>query len=381
MIDPRVGAERTTGAGTPGATLEAIMPRSRALVSASAAAFLTSSLALAAPKASPSKAEALPPLPAATGSAARDGAAELRRGIVQVERAGRPMAVGTVLAKDGRVLTSLSALGATEQPELRYADDTVVPAKIGHKDAAWDLALLVPQSGRWLEGLAPTPTDPAGREIKALVPKAGKLAAATVGLKGRTDAQAKGGEALRSALAVDLRGLAAAPGSPLVDPDGKVVGLLVRACKASGAAKGQPACAPVTVGAPVHALRSFLTRTPASAVAPAPWLGLGGVSSKDVRGVRVVGVAPGSPAEEAKLSTAVEAPDTIVAVDGRPIETPEQLADLIAKRGVGDTVTLLVHRDGTFREVAVVLRPLPARPPSGPVSAGGEAGAARVGSD
>lgn len=348
------------------------MLRSRVLLLVSSFALLTPSFALAAPKAAPKKKEARSPRPGASAEA-KGNPAELRRGIVQVERAGRPMAVGAVLSKDGRVLTSLSALGSVEQPEIRYADNTVVPAKVGHKDAAWDLALLVPQSGRWVDGLAPTPADPAGREIKAFVPKAGKLTPAVVGLKGRTDARTKEGEELPRALDLDLRGVTAVPGSPLLDPDGKVVGLLVRACKPTGASaagaasgkslSGDPAskCAPITVGAPVDVLRSFLRKTPASAVPPAPWLGLGGVASEagNVRGVRIVGVAAGSPAEQAGLSAAVESPDTIVAVDGSPVETPEQLAELVAKRAVGDVVKLLVYHDGKFRETAVTLRAAP----------------------
>jgi S1-C subfamily serine protease len=108
-------------------------------------------LALTAPSAS-----AAPPLPALPGAqtpppaggpaAAGPGdvngftADQVRRGIVQIEQGGRALGVGTVLLKDGRVLTALSALANVDQPELRYSDGTVVKAKIGHKDKAWDLA-------------------------------------------------------------------------------------------------------------------------------------------------------------------------------------------------------------------------------------------------
>lgn len=299
---------------------------------------------------------------------------QLRRGVVQVEQSGRPMAVGTVLGKDGRVLTSLSALGSIENPEIRYADNTVVKAKIGHKDKNWDLALLIPQSGKWLDGLMPTDADPAGSDLKAFLPKAGKLAAAGINLKGRTDARSKEGDALPNALDLDLKGIPGIPGAPLLDLNGKVVGVLVRACKDAGsAAEGAadkskadgkasaPQCSPITIGAPVKALRVFLMATPANAVQPAPWLGLGGAptESGNVKGVRVVGLAPGSPAEKAGLKAAGENPDTIVAVDGQPVETPEQLADVIAKRAIGQTVKLLVFSQGKFREAAVTLRAAP----------------------
>lgn len=325
---------------------------------------------------------ALPSLPGQGGGAASSSGTidldQFRRGVVQVEQGGRPIAVGTVLSKDGRVLTSLSALGNVEQPEIRYADNTVVKAKVGHKDKSWDFALLVPQSGKWLDGLMPTDADPTGLDLKAFLPKAGKLAGVGVGVKGRTDARSKEGDPLRSVLDLDLKGIPGIPGAPLLDPNGKVVGMLVRACKETAAAdnaeksdradKADKAeankpvqCSPITIGAPVPALRSFLMKTPANAVQPAAWLGLGGAptDSGNVKGVRVMGVAPGSPAEKAGLKATGETPDTIVAVDGQPVETPEQLADVIAKRAIGQTVKLLVFSQGKFREAAVTLRAAP----------------------
>ncbi|MDF2692182.1 MAG: putative protease [Labilithrix sp.] len=335
---------------------------------------------------------ALPTLPTGSPSGSGSGGSssgidfeQLRRGVVQIEQGGRPMAVGTVLSKDGRVLTSLSALGSVENPEIRYADNTVVKAKVGHKDKAWDLALLIPQSGKWVDGLMPTDVDPTGLELKAFLPRAGKLAPSGIALKGRTDARAKDGDPLRSALDLDLKGIPGIPGAPLFEPNGKVVGVLVRACKDAGettadkpaadkpaadkpTAKAAATCSPITIGAPVAALRGFLMKTPANAVQPAPWLGLGGAptESGNVKGVRVMGVAPGSPAEKAGLKAAGDDSDTIVAVDGQPIETPEQLAEVIAKRAIGQTVKLLVFspagkgdNQGKFREAVVTLRATP----------------------
>jgi serine protease Do len=302
--------------------------------------------------------------PAAPSAGATDFE-QLRRGIVQVEQGGRPVAVGMVLSKDGRVLTSLSALGALTDPEIRYADNSVVKTKLGHKDKVWDLALLIPQSGRWLDGLMPTDLDPTGLDLKAFLPRAGKLAGVGVALKGRTDARGREGDLLRSVLDLDFKGLPGIPGAPLLNPDGKVVGMVVKACKApkdgdKPSDKPSP-CTPITIGAPVPALRGFLMKTPSDAVQPAPWLGLGGAptESGNVKGVRVMGVQAGSPAEKAGLKAGGDTPDTIVAVDGQPVETPEQLADVIAKRAIGQTVKLLVFSQGKFREAPVTLRAPP----------------------
>jgi serine protease Do len=73
-------------------------------------------------------------------------------------------------------------------------------------------------------------------------------------------------------------------------------------------------------------------------------------------------VAPGSPAEKGGLRGGDDRAqsDLIVAVDSVPIDTPEKLAEIIAKHAIGDKVKLLVFGfDGKFREVAVTLRPAP----------------------
>jgi serine protease Do len=303
-----------------------------------------------------------------------------RRGVVAVERNGVPVAIGTLLGGDGRILTALSGLGGADGADVRYADGTAVHTKIGHSDKEQDLVLLVPQSGKRTDGLIASDADPMRADLRALLPMRGaRLGPAEADVRGRADAHARGGEPLLQMLDVDLKGPPVV-GAPLLDATGRVVAVLVRACKGpspqsetgreagaetgpSGAwpaveaqpAKAAPACLPVIVGAPVSAIRTFLLRTPAAAATPAPWLGIRGEpeSSGGVHGVRVKAVAPSSPAEKAGLKPSM---DVIVAVDGLPIDTPEKLADAIGKHGAGDAVKLLVFGGDKLREVSVILR-------------------------
>jgi serine protease Do len=301
------------------------------------------------------------------------------RGVVALERNGIPMAIGTVLSGDGRVLTALSGLGGADGADVRYADGTLVHAKVGRSDRTSDLALLIPASLKWTEGLSASDADPAGQELRAILPAHGThLGPAVVAVKGQVDAHAREGAALLKMLDVDVKGQPVA-GAPLLDSSGGVVGVLVRACKgappaqtgpddSSGtwyptpapvAAAARAACKSVVLGAPVTAIRSFLTHAVAAAPAtPAPWLGIRGEPEHagNVTGVRVVAVAPSSPAEKASLKPTT---DLIVAVDGRPIDTPEKLAELIGKHAPGDTVKLLVFAGEQFRDVAVALKAAP----------------------
>jgi serine protease Do len=81
--------------------------------------------------------------------------------------------------------------------------------------------------------------------------------------------------------------------------------------------------------------------------------------------VRVLNVHPKSPAGAAGLKGGTDKnnADTVVAVDGTPVTTPEALAQAINEHAVGDSVQLLLFGRGKFRQVTVQLRasPEPAR--------------------
>jgi serine protease Do len=288
----------------------------------------------------------------------------VRRGIVLLEQHGDPIAIGTILGRDGRVLTALSGLAGAAAVDLRYADGSKVVARVGRSDKASDLALLVPQSPPWTEGLDASDIDPDGTELHAMLPsRGGRLGATAAEVRGDVAAHGEKAQPTVRMLDVSVKAPTMA-GAPLLDSGGRVVAVLVHACKviptfptASTMEGGEqlplppPPCVPETLGAPVSAIRSFL----AGPVSPAgPWLGIRGEPEEQgrVRGVRVVANAPSSPAESAGLRPGA---DVIVAVDGLPVDTPARLAELIGRHTVGDTVKLLVFSDSGFRNVPVCL--------------------------
>ena len=349
--------------------------------------------------------------PAPGGAAPLPMIERIRRGVVMLERDGRLIGFGTVLGGDGRILTALSALGplgpgAGDTVNVRYADGSAVAARLGHKDPSWDLALLVPRALKWKDGLSASSTEGAIVELRAPIPL--KLGARPMPLpvhyKGKTEVLSKQGEALMNALELDLHNALPLAGAPLVDAAGMVAGVIVHACKLAIAAQVpspltlagkdpnaspdmmKAACVPMLVGAPVSAIREFLVRTPPDAVAAAPWLGIVGQpdATGSVHGVRVMAVAPASPAEKGGLRSmpTADRSDLIVAVDGQPVDTPEKLADALTKRGIGESVKLLVYgiapdprarateasappappapdAQASFREVTVALRASP----------------------
>lgn len=285
-----------------------------------------------------------------------------RRAIVVVERGGQPVSLGFVLAEDGRILTARSPLGDDPVVELRYADGARVRARLHHSDPAWDLALLAPTAHRKTEGLAAS-ESPSGHtsRLTAFSAASQRPRAVPVLIRGRTTflgQESRQTDALELAASLGPSDL----GTPIIDEAGAVVALATRGCLLVEGGKAE-ACLPVPVGAPVAVLRRFLSTAPAP-IPPQPWLGARVIADATpyARGLRIQAVQPNSPAAEAKLrGGSGEQGDLVVAVDGRPVTSPEALAELIRARSVGDSVTLLVLGGGQFREVPVVLR---AAPPS-----------------
>ncbi len=285
-----------------------------------------------------------------------------RQGVVLLERKGKALGLGSVLQGDGRILTALSPLGHGNDVDARFADGSVMRVQVGHSDRAWDLALLVPQNGRWTRGLRASrrSAQAAGASLSSFsVVSKKQLAPSRTIVKGRRTLIGGDSELLRDGLELASRMRSTDIGSPVVDGNGDVVAVVARACEPVAKAP----CSMVPFGVPVSAVKAFLRTVPANAVPPAPWLGIQGAEADTgaVRGVRVLSVHPRSPAAAAGLrghSDPAKA-DLVVAVDGSPVTSPEELAAAINRRAVGDTVQVLLFGEGRFRQVTLELRAAP----------------------
>jgi serine protease Do len=289
------------------------------------------------------------------------------RGVVTIERAGQPLGLGAVLMGDGRILTALSPLGPGNDLDARFADNTVVRVKLGHHDRAWDLALLVPQTGRWLDGLAASAKEPVRPDatIRSFTLARSKVSPVSVVLRSHRALLGGDDKPINDAIEIGSRVSPMDLGAPIIDEDGRVVAILGRGCAPN---ENRP-CTPIAFGAPIAAIKNFLRTVPPTAVAPAPFLGIQGVAETAgvAKGVRVVSVAPQSPAEEAKLKGGDRSEsDVIVAVDGAPVTTPEALADAIRAHGVGEKAALMLFSQGKYRDVTVTLRAAPEKPAAPP---------------
>jgi serine protease Do len=297
-----------------------------------------------------------------------------RRGLVILERGGRPVASGVVLDGDGRVITGLRTDTREEgvgtkfgskalDVIIRYGDGSRAPGKIMHADSNYGLALVVPMEGKRQEGLRASDAN-SERALVHVMDAAAPKPALLEAFSGRYLLPAS-----IPGLMTLLEPARTPSGTAILDDAGAVAGMTVNVCgqaPLSVAASSIPAWAPLTCDihavAPVAAIRMFLASVPKSAVAPAAWLGIAGQpTDTGVRGVRVVAVAKGSPGAAAGLrgDNDPAKADIVNSVDGEPVSSPEELAGKLSTHAVGDRVKLLVLHGKSFREVTITLRAAP----------------------
>lgn len=154
-------------------------------------------------------------------------------------------------------------------------------------------------------------------------------------------------------------------GGPLLDSSGRLIGINTAIFSPSGAYAGVGFAVPVdTVNRVVPQLiaRGKYTR-PVLGVLIDEQLTQLAAARLGVKGVAVLRVEPGSPAEAAGLRGARTAPDgalvpgdIITAVDGKPVDSGQRLVNRLDEHKAGDTVKLTVQREGKPVELTATLK-------------------------
>ncbi|HEX2196229.1 MAG TPA: trypsin-like peptidase domain-containing protein [Actinomycetota bacterium] len=148
-------------------------------------------------------------------------------------------------------------------------------------------------------------------------------------------------------------------GGPLIDSEGRLVGINTAAVQA-GAAENIGFAIPIDEALPI--VERILEDPPAERA----WLGvtLGNVTAEtafefgipeDVRGAVVLAVVPDSPADEAGIDVG----DVITAIEGDAIADADELVSELRRRDVGEDVELEVFSGGDPDEVEVELERRP----------------------
>jgi serine protease Do len=261
---------------------------------------------------------------------------------------------GVVVTKDGYVLTNNHVVDGADKIQVDLTDGRSFEARVVGTDQPSDLAVLkIPASG--------LTTLPVGDSEKARVGDVVLAVGQTVTMgiiSGKGRATGSGNGSFEDFIQTDAPINQGNSGGALVNTDGELVGINSQILSPSGYNIGIGFAIPASMAQNVmqqliasgHVRRGMLGVTVQGVNADlAKSLGLGAA-----HGAIVSDVTAGSPASKAGL----QAGDVILALNGRPVDTSNDLRNHIAPLGPGATVNLRVLRDGREREVTAVLSEL-----------------------
>lgn len=148
-------------------------------------------------------------------------------------------------------------------------------------------------------------------------------------------------------------------GGPLVNLAGEVVGINTAIASNSGGYQG------VGFAIPINLAKWVSGQLIARGAVERGYLGVsispidGDMAAKlgvkDKKGALVTEVMPGTPAAEAGMQEL----DVIVGFDGKPVDGPRSLQEVVERSGIGERHKVAVLRDGKPLELSVSVKPLP----------------------
>jgi S1-C subfamily serine protease len=146
-------------------------------------------------------------------------------------------------------------------------------------------------------------------------------------------------------------------GGPLLDADGRVIGINSQIATGGDGGRGSVG---IAFAIPIDTANRVLQRLERGGQVAFAYLGLSGSSAPGARsGVTIQDIQRGGPAANAGLRNG----DSITTIDGRAVSSIEQVQAIITARGPGQTVLIKVRRGGHTRTIPVVLGSRPVQAP------------------
>jgi serine protease Do len=269
---------------------------------------------------------------------------------------------GFIISPDGYILTNTHVVSNSSKITVKLTDRREFDAKVVGEDERTDVAVIkivakgeLPvvrlgdsnklRPGQWVLAIG----SPFGFENSVTAGVVSAIARGNVG---------EGGNGYVPFIQTDVAVNPGNSGGPLFNLNGEVVGINSQIYSRSGGYEGISFAIPIDVANNVaeqliksgHVSRGRIGVTIQEVTAAtAENLGL-----ERPHGAAVASVESGGPADKA----GIEPLDIIVAVNGRPVETSEQLPSMIAEIKPGQSVQLDVWRDKALKHISVTVEEL-----------------------
>jgi S1-C subfamily serine protease len=268
---------------------------------------------------------------------------------------------GFLIDRDGYIVTNDHVVDGADNVTVRFGEEgEPIDARVVGTDPSSDIALLKVDPGK-IEG-GPKPLELGSS--RSLQPGAAAIAIGSpFGLEGTVtsgiisamgrEIQAPNGFSISGVVQTDAAINPGNSGGPLLDGNGRVIGVNSQIASNSGSNSG------VGFAVPIDTVKQVVPELKRDGKVERAWLGVSTSETTQRDGATVQTVTPSGPADDADLRRG----DKIVEVGGKPIRTPEDLSTAVGDRKPGDKVDVVVERDGDRETLNVTLGTRPNQPP------------------
>ena len=266
---------------------------------------------------------------------------------------------GFIISKDGYILTNNHVVGEADKITVTLHDGRKLDAQVVGADPKSDVAVIrVESKGLPVIELGDSDKLEIGEWVIAVGNPFGLSATVTVGVVSAKGRSGVGIADYEDFIQTDAAINPGNSGGPLLNLEGKAVGLNTAIFSRSGGYMG------IGFSIPINMARDIKEQLVKTGKVTRGYLGIymdevkpdlaEYFELKPNQGVSVIQVISDSPADEAGL----KAGDIILEMDGKKIESPQQFKNAIAMVEPGTKVTLLVYRDGEELKKKVKIRSL-----------------------
>jgi putative serine protease PepD len=261
---------------------------------------------------------------------------------------------GFIIDGQGHIVTNEHVVDGAKSATVRFANGDEAQAKVVGTDPSTDVAVLELESHR---NVTPLPLGSSsslqvGQPVAAIGSPFGLEGTLTSGIVSGLDRdiQAPNGYTISGAIQTDAALNHGNSGGPLLDSAGRVIGITSQIESESGGNVG------VGYAVPIDTIRKVVAQLLQSGKVQHAYLGVE-LGEPRNGGVPLVQTVSGGPAATAGLQQG----DTVTAVDGKHVSSPDDVRAAIDARKPGDRVAVTVTRNGQTKTFTVTLGTRPAR--------------------
>ncbi len=278
---------------------------------------------------------------------------------------------GFVWDADGHVITNNHVVSGAAEAKVRLNDGRDYSARLVGASPAHDIAVLrirVPERQPTALPIGTSADLKVGQKVFAIGNPFGLDWSLTTGVVSALDRSLPAEDertVIEHLIQTDAAINPGNSGGPLLDSSGRLIGINTAIFSPSGAYAG------VGFAVPVDTVNRVVPQLIAKGKYTRPVLGISTdeqlnqliAKQLGVKGVAVLKVEPGSPAEAAGLRAARSGADgslvpgdVITALDGKAVDSVARLVNRLDEHKVGDTIRLSVQREGKAAELSVTLK-------------------------